>query len=383
MSLFGMPFLVVNMGGEMSYILEQRLQAQAISNDKSKKVLSDVLKSMFNTKFIQELFRPQELYSHSSTRGIFDKLAHSSIMRLSESSMDKLYDLMTMGFKYQLVCVTYPQEIMGVTMNHLESMRLMVVDSPEVLAMLDATIDMFKSKYDSFSQAEWNEVRQTLLRFYQDKKVKVSLFLQEKLQTSTGWIVFPPEDLLPPATEVPGKIKYYNEMGVLTRTTNFKYTGTAKTKYVPLPPPRTHLGLNLYAKRVTNAPSSSSSSTATAQAPAAPKPTVTATPSVAPPLSQSQKEEIGTGAQELNLLAYLITPNSANEKESLKVDLFRADVSGADTSGFYEAVPVVETITLDVEHQTNPLLESLAKNFNISSSSQESDLLDLLDSTSK
>ena len=28
---------------------------------------------------------------------------HSSIMRLSESSMDKLYDLMTMGVKHQLL----------------------------------------------------------------------------------------------------------------------------------------------------------------------------------------------------------------------------------------------------------------------------------------
>ena len=33
---------------------------------------------------------------------IFVKLAHSSIMCLNESSMDKLYDLITMGFKFQV-----------------------------------------------------------------------------------------------------------------------------------------------------------------------------------------------------------------------------------------------------------------------------------------
>lgn len=53
-------------------------------------------------QFIRELFKPQEMYSSSSTREIFNKLAHSSIMRLNESSMDKLYDLMTMGFKHQV-----------------------------------------------------------------------------------------------------------------------------------------------------------------------------------------------------------------------------------------------------------------------------------------
>lgn len=44
---------------------------------------------MYNSKFIAELFRGQDVYSMQSTRQIFDKLAHSSIMRLNESSMDK------------------------------------------------------------------------------------------------------------------------------------------------------------------------------------------------------------------------------------------------------------------------------------------------------
>jgi hypothetical protein len=45
---------------------------------------------MYNPKFIQELFRSQELYSVPATRQIFDRLAHSSIMRLNDSSMDKV-----------------------------------------------------------------------------------------------------------------------------------------------------------------------------------------------------------------------------------------------------------------------------------------------------
>ena len=33
----------------------------------------------------------QKLYTNSATRQIFDRLAHSSIMRLNTSSMEKLY----------------------------------------------------------------------------------------------------------------------------------------------------------------------------------------------------------------------------------------------------------------------------------------------------
>lgn len=146
-------------------------------------MLQDVIRTMYNPKFIAELFRGQDVYNMQSTRQIFDKLAHSSIMRLNESSMDKarsptcphsrrlllqtpvaatsgggapchmpraphthsasshatsshaapnhtlrpatlrfpsqLFDLMTMGFKYQLIACRYPQELLHVTLNHL------------------------------------------------------------------------------------------------------------------------------------------------------------------------------------------------------------------------------------------------------------------------
>ena len=59
-----------------------------------------MVKSMLSKKFVEELFRPQEMYSLVSTRHIFEKLAHSSIMKLNATSMGKLFDLMLMGVKY-------------------------------------------------------------------------------------------------------------------------------------------------------------------------------------------------------------------------------------------------------------------------------------------
>jgi hypothetical protein len=53
---------------------------------------------MFTRDFIAELFKPQELYSSASARQIFDKLAHSSIMRLSTSSMNKVWQLRLQHF---------------------------------------------------------------------------------------------------------------------------------------------------------------------------------------------------------------------------------------------------------------------------------------------
>lgn len=109
------PYLIINLGGEMVYILDQRLRSQNVSPEKSQKVLQDIIKEMFSDKYVTEVFKPQHMYTLIETRQIFVKLAHSSIMRLNESSMQKLFDLMLMGFKLQTVQSCYPEEIYHVT----------------------------------------------------------------------------------------------------------------------------------------------------------------------------------------------------------------------------------------------------------------------------
>ena len=46
---------------------------------------------MFDPKCIRELFRPQRILSASAIKMIFTKLAHSSIMKLNEAAMDKVW----------------------------------------------------------------------------------------------------------------------------------------------------------------------------------------------------------------------------------------------------------------------------------------------------
>jgi hypothetical protein len=79
-SLYAMPIILLNMGGEMTYILQQRLFAQSVEDEKARKVLQDVVKAMYSPQFLGELFKPQEMYTAASTKQIFEKLAHSSIM---------------------------------------------------------------------------------------------------------------------------------------------------------------------------------------------------------------------------------------------------------------------------------------------------------------
>ncbi|XP_029475531.1 protein OSCP1 isoform X3 [Rhinatrema bivittatum] len=165
MSMRTLPLLFINLGGEMLYILDQRLRAQNIPADKAKKVMNDIISTMFNKKFMEELFKPQELYSKKALRTVFDRLAHASIMRLNQASMDKLYSCLPAG--------------------------------------------------------EFQLIRQTLLIFFQDVHIRVSIFLKDKVQNSNGRFVLPICGPVPWGTEVPGLIRIFNLSGEEVKRVEF------------------------------------------------------------------------------------------------------------------------------------------------------------------
>ncbi|KAM6909880.1 protein OSCP1 isoform 1-T1 [Xenentodon cancila] len=227
MSSRTLPLLFINLGGEMLYILDQRLRAQNIPADKAKKVstiaawieedrkrvMNDIITTMFNKKFLEELFKPQELYSKKALRTVFDRLAHASIMRLNQASMDKLYDLMTMAFKYQVLLCPRPKDILLVSFNHMDAIKDFVKDTPSILSQVDETYQQLMEMYTPLSNGEFQLIRQTLLIFFQDMHIRVSIFLKDKVQNSNGRFVLPTSGPVPHGTQVPGLIRIFSCTG--------------------------------------------------------------------------------------------------------------------------------------------------------------------------
>src|SRR5574343_142255 len=158
-----LPFLIINMGGEMIFILNQRLLAQKIPVDKADKVRSDVIRHLFSNDFISELLQPQPLYSMTSTRQVFDKIAQSSIMKLQTSSMNKLFDLMIMGVKMQILNLTYPEELLKLCLNHIQELSLLT-SSKDCLSCLNNASEKLVKTYANLSSAVYGRIRQALLR---------------------------------------------------------------------------------------------------------------------------------------------------------------------------------------------------------------------------
>lgn len=209
----------------MLYVLDQRLRAQNIPGDKARKVLNDIISTMFNRKFMDELFKPQELYSKKALRTVYDRLAHASIMRLNQASMDKLYDLMTMAFKYQVLLCPRPKDVLLVTFNHLDAIKGFVQDSPTIIHQVDETFRQLSEVYGKLSEGEFQLIRQTLLNFFQDLHIRVSTFLKDKVQNSNGRFVLPVSGPVPWGTEVPGVIRVFSVKGKEVKKMKFRHGG--------------------------------------------------------------------------------------------------------------------------------------------------------------
>jgi len=210
MSEKALALIFINLGGEMLYVLDQRLYAQKIQREKGNKIMQDIVSNMFSERFLEEIFRSQEVCTRKALRTIFERLAHTSIMRLNESSMDKLFDLMTMAVKYQMSLISKPRELILVTLNHLDSIVPFIADSSLCMSLIEKCYKRVEQTFMPMSNYEIQFVRYSILNFFQDLRIKVSVFLKEKVQNWNGTFILYSEGTVANDTDLPGLITYYD-----------------------------------------------------------------------------------------------------------------------------------------------------------------------------
>lgn len=207
-----MPMIIFNMGAEMMFVLNQRLVAQKIEEKKQRKVLRDVISTAFNETFVAEVLKPQEIYSDVQVLKVFHRLAHSSIMKLNEKSMGKLYDLMFMGFKYQFVSCEHPKALLEVTHRHFDAVKGLIHDS-SVHESVENARKATRDLYGRLSGADFQDLKETLALFFEHRIIRVSIFLKKKYQNNDGTFRIRMDGPLPPTCEMPGIIRYFSRSG--------------------------------------------------------------------------------------------------------------------------------------------------------------------------
>jgi len=374
------------MGGEMMYILEQRLTAQKVTTEKASKILNDSIKTLFSPQFIEQLFEPQKIFSIQYTKQIFNKVVHSSIMTLNESSMNKLFDLMLMGFKYQIIASNFPQAVYHITMNHLDGIQKVLKDNSSV-KLIENARKVFRERYATLNSNDYLMIRRELLRYMQDKTIRVSVFLQDEIQNIDGRIIVDNSGFGAIGAEMPGKVRYYSEKGDIIKMNHFDlksgelFIENKTTTFTE--PIKTTLGSNLYAiERPKQEKSTSKEKDKDKGKISEPKPQTMSKP--------IQKMDLNPEAakRELNMLAALIKGSEKqDDKETLDINLFPEPIKksggGPQSEEEYAAdVIVFETTTAHQQQRIKNILGDFddVKGSQTKKQDAGDDLLDLMDS---
>ena len=341
-----------------------------------------------------------------ATRQVFEKLTHSSIMRLNESSMDKLFDLMLMGFKYQFLVCTRPEQLKEIMLTHLAHMRSCITSKTIIDGIMDVERQI-QFRYSQLSDGDWSAVRQTLALFFQDKRMKVSLFLQEGIQSNDGRIHLPPPTA-PAGRDRIGTIRVFSDSGVASSSVDTGASSTA-SHFHDHP---VVVGGNMYAKDqpaytpprgagtaaaagASSPPPAASSASATADTSSPSSHAATASPAAKAPFPRPKSTSMTVddvlssgsqqGAKEMNALASLIGKR-ADKPETFKLNLFNDSAPSSREAG--RAAPSIrmahDVIQIDAP-RAEAAVASVVKDFdNLGPSldggnDDDDDLLDMLD----
>jgi hypothetical protein len=133
------------------------------------------------------------------------------------------------------------------TLNHLETI-IEMVNTKELTDLIKDVIDRLLKLYTTFNNGQWLRLKQSLFRFVQGKRVKVSLFLQHQMQASDGAIITDLKGKLQHGTEIPGNIRFFEGDNVVS-SRNFDIDSKATfSETANVIEADSSIGSNMYAK---------------------------------------------------------------------------------------------------------------------------------------
>lgn len=125
------------------------------------------------------------MYTQDEAKNIIEDIAQCSAMRLDPCSMNKLWDLITMVFKWQL---TLSSDLVKITQRHLYEIENYVTQ-PETQLQLHRVQNLIDNFAKTLSQTELASLRENILDWLKSFNVRVSLLLRLGLQSNDGKFV--------------------------------------------------------------------------------------------------------------------------------------------------------------------------------------------------
>lgn len=152
-------------------------------------MLTDIVTVLLHPKLLDELFIPQPVATHTVIRQLLQDISTTSIMKLDEYSMSKLWDLMTMIYKWQL-SMTTNQNIFDISRRHLRCVSKLL---PEYFSrfFIEEALKKFESLRQQFNDDDYKSLCNTLILWFSEYHTKISVLLRLGLQKKDGTFSLP------------------------------------------------------------------------------------------------------------------------------------------------------------------------------------------------
>ncbi|XP_055693087.1 protein OSCP1 [Lutzomyia longipalpis] len=189
----GNIFLVINLGCEMLYVIDQRLKAQCVNLEKAAQVLRDLTGVLLDPKFLMQLISstdgPENLLTGQQCRLLMWDIASCSLMRLDATSYEKLWDLMVVLFKWQLhIAANHPEKLLEITLRHLDGIGKLMTEMRKSI-LIDCAKKAIIDHWDGLECPQRMGVMRSLVKWLRPFRVKISILLRLGLQQNDGKFV--------------------------------------------------------------------------------------------------------------------------------------------------------------------------------------------------
>jgi len=186
MSEHTLPILIINLIGELSYILQNRFKAYGIPFEKTYSFMEELYTEIFDPNNIIRYKFPQSLPKHlKPIRDSFNLLLKTLSFKILGGGYDKLFNMMIMSLKYHLINCKESKDVLKITLIHLESM-IKYVQNPYTGIKIKQLKQRIIMEYSNLPNMYYVIIRQDLLKLLSGKKKKVRILMNLNRQDKNG-----------------------------------------------------------------------------------------------------------------------------------------------------------------------------------------------------
>lgn len=149
----------------------------------------DIATVLLHPKLLDELFIAQPVATHGVIKQLLQDISATSIMKLDDYSMSKLWDLMTMIYKWQISIAT-TQNIFDITRRHLKNVAI-ILPPYFPKSCIEFAMRRFDDLARKFTDADYNCLRSTMILWFSEYHTKISVLLRLGLQRKDGTFNLP------------------------------------------------------------------------------------------------------------------------------------------------------------------------------------------------